>query len=126
MPSAGKEYLTNIYSDKTVQNILQSSRLPLRQKIVYLEKVEYLVKNAHYNNIVLNDLNLFNFLVDENDTVKAIDTDNYKVKGYESDINPSLFTDLYNNNKLKRQEKIQKRHRKVSFSASRLECCSLS
>ena len=87
-----------IYSDKTVQNILQSSRLPLRQKIVYLEKVEYLVKNAHYNNIVLNDLNLFNFLVDENDTVKVIDTDNFKVKEYESDINPSFFTDLYNNN----------------------------
>ena len=87
-----------IYSDKTVQNILQSSGLPLRQKIVYLEKVEYLVKNAHYNNIVLNDLNLFNFLVDENDTVKVIDTDNFKVKEYESDINPSFFTDLYNNN----------------------------
>ena len=104
-----KLYLNKVYkpvaysmdyvdSDKTVQSVLQSSRLSLRQKIVYLEKVEYLVKNAHYNNIVLNDLNLFNFLVDENDTVKAIDTDNYKVKGYESDINPSLFTDLYNNN----------------------------
>ena len=87
-----------IYSDKTVQCVLQSSRLSLRQKIVYLEKVEYLVKNAHYNNIVLNDLNLFNFLVDENDTVKVIDTDNFKVKEYESDINPSFFTDLYNNN----------------------------
>ena len=104
-----KLYLNKVYkpvaysmdyvdSDKTVQCVLQSSRLSLRQKIVYLEKVEYLVKNAHYNNIVLNDLNLFNFLVDENDTVKVIDTDNYKVKGYESDINPSLFTDLYNNN----------------------------
>lgn len=87
-----------INSEKTVQSILQSSRLPLREKIVYLEKVEYLVKNAHYNNIVLNDLNMFNFLVDSNDTVKAIDTDNYKVKEYESDINPSFFTDLYNNN----------------------------
>ena len=104
-----KLYLNKVYkpvaysmdyvdSDKTVQCVLQSSRLSLRQKIVYLEKVEYLVKNAHYNNIVLNDLNLFNFLVDENDTVKVIDTDNFKVKGYESDINPSFFTDLYNNN----------------------------
>ena len=104
-----KLYLNKVYkpvaysmdyvdSDKTVQCVLQSSRLSLRQKIVYLEKVEYLVKNAHYNNIVLNDLNLFNFLVDENDTVKVIDTDNFKVKEYESDINPSFFTDLYNNN----------------------------
>ena len=32
------------------------------------------------------------------DTVKVIDTDNFKVKEYESDINPSFFTDLYNNN----------------------------
>ena len=104
-----KLYLNKVYkpvaysmdyvdSDKTVQCVLQSSRLSLRQKIVYLEKVEYLVKNAHYNNIVLNDLNLFNFLVDENDTVKVIDTDNFKVKEYESDISPSFFTDLYNNN----------------------------
>ena len=104
-----KLYLNKVYkpvaysmdyvdSDKTVQCVLQSSRLSLRQKIVYLEKVEYLVKNAHYNNIVFNDLNLFNFLVDENDTVKVIDTDNFKVKEYESDINPSFFTDLYNNN----------------------------
>ena len=104
-----KLYLNKIYkpvaysmdyvdSDKTVQCVLQSSRLSLREKIVYLEKVEYLVKNAHYNNIILNDLNLFNFLVDENDTVKVIDTDNFKVKEYESDISPSFFTDLYNNN----------------------------
>ena len=100
-----KLYLNKVYkpvaysmdyvdSDKTVQCVLQSSRLSLRQKIVYLKKVEYLVKNAHYNNIVLNDLNLFNFLVDENDTIKVIDTDNFKVKEYESDINPSFFTDL--------------------------------
>ena len=104
-----KLYLNKVYkpvaysmdyvdSNKTVQCVLQSSRLSLREKIVYLEKVEYLVKNAHYNNIVFNDLNLFNFLVDENDTVKVIDTDNFKVKEYESDINPSFFTDLYNNN----------------------------
>ena len=104
-----KLYLNKVYkpvaysmdyvdSNKTVQCVLQSSRLSLRQKIVYLEKVEYLVKTAHYNNIILNDLNLFNFLVDENDTVKVIDTDNFKVKEYESDINPSFFTDLYNNN----------------------------
>ena len=104
-----KLYLNKVYkpvaysmdyvdSNKTVQCVLQSSRLSLREKIIYLEKVEYLVKNAHYNNIVLNDLNLFNFLVDENDTVKVIDTDNFKVKEYESDINPSFFTDLYNNN----------------------------
>ena len=104
-----KLYLNKVYkpvaysmdyvdSNKTVQCVLQSSRLSLREKIIYLEKVEYLVKNAHYNNIVFNDLNLFNFLVDENDTVKVIDTDNFKVKEYESDINPSFFTDLYNYN----------------------------
>lgn len=78
-----------------VSLLLDDKRLTVRQKLLFLNKTEELLKVAHNNGIVIGDMNLFNFLIDTNDDVKAIDTDNYKIGKLENDIKPDLFFPLY-------------------------------
>lgn len=90
----------------------------LDEKIKYLKMQENLVKKAHENNIVICDLNLFNFLVND-DKLYAIDTDNYKIGNLENDIIPDLYGPYYFN---KISTKVDENFDKFALTVNFLRC----
>lgn len=86
--------LINLSSDKNLEVRIKNLNT-LKEKIYYLKKQEELIKRAHENNIILVDLNPKNFIIDKNDNLIAIDTDNYIVNEYKNDIFPTYFYDYY-------------------------------
>ena len=86
--------LINLSSDKNLEVRIKNLNT-LKEKIYYLKKQEELIKRAHENNIILVDLNPKNFIIDKNDNLITIDTDNYIVNEYKNDIFPTYFYDYY-------------------------------
>lgn len=86
--------LINLSSDKNLEVRIKNLNT-LKEKIYYLKKQEELIKRAHENNLILIDLNPKNFIIDKNDNLIAIDTDNYIVNEYKNDIFPTYFYDYY-------------------------------
>lgn len=90
----------------------------LDEKIKFLKLQEELVKRAHQNNITICDLNLFNFLID-NEKLYAIDTDNYKIGNLENDIIPDLYGPYYFN---KINNKVDENFDKFALTVNFLSC----
>ena len=86
--------LINLSNDKNLEVRIKNLNT-LKEKIYYLKKQEELIKRAHENNLILIDLNPKNFIIDKNDNLIAIDTDNYIVNEYKNDIFPTYFYDYY-------------------------------
>lgn len=86
--------LINLSSDKNLEVRIKNLNT-LKEKIYYLKKQEKLIKRAHENNLILIDLNPKNFIIDKNDNLIAIDTDNYIVNEYKNDIFPTYFYEYY-------------------------------
>ena len=86
--------LINLSSDKNLEVRIKNLNT-LKEKIYYLKKQEELIKRAHENNLILIDLNPKNFIIDKNDNLIAIDTDNYIVNEYKNDIFPTYFYEYY-------------------------------
>ena len=78
----------------TLYSEFETKELTLDDKIKYIKMQEELVKKAHQNNIIMCDLNLFNFILNDG-KIYAIDTDNYKVDGLKNDILPDLYAPYY-------------------------------
>lgn len=89
-------YMNYVKPNNTLFTEFETKKLSLDEKIKYLKIQENLVKKAHQNNIIMCDLNLFNFILD-NDKVYAIDTDNYQIDGLKNDILPDLYAPYYLN-----------------------------
>lgn len=91
------------YKMKAVQNDLdmydlfqkKGIILTLDKKIEYLLKVEKLIKNAHEKNIILNDCCFWNFLIQDNNEVIGIDTDNFQINGFKTNKFPTYFLSYY-------------------------------
>ena len=86
--------LINLSNDKNLEVRIKNLNT-LKEKIYYLKKQEELIKRAHENNLILIDLNPKNFIIDKNDNLIAIDTDNYIVNEYKNDIFPTYFYEYY-------------------------------
>ena len=86
--------LINLSNDKNLEVRIKNLNT-LKEKIYYLKKQEELIKRAHKNNLILIDLNPKNFIIDKNDNLIAIDTDNYIVNEYKNDIFPTYFYEYY-------------------------------
>lgn len=65
------------------------------KKIEFLLKVEELIKKAHSQGYILNDVAIWNFLVQPNDNVVGIDIDNFQFENYQSETNPSFYLPYY-------------------------------
>jgi serine/threonine protein kinase len=100
-----------------LDNILNSN-ITLDKKIKYLKDLENQLKVAHQNGITLVDLNFTNFLIDQNDDVVAIDTDNFTYKELKTDSFPTLYSFLYRN---KVSKTIDENMDKFSFTMKILE-----
>lgn len=86
--------LINLSNDKNLEVRIKNLNT-LKEKIYYLKKQEELIKRSHENNLILIDLNPKNFIIDKNDNLIAIDTDNYIVNEYKNDIFPTYFYEYY-------------------------------
>ena len=75
----------------------------LEEKINFLTEIEKVFKKLHQEKILVIDLNPRNFIIDENNKINFIDTDNYYVEDLKNDINPLFFYRYY---KLKVTKKI--------------------
>ena len=75
----------------------------LEDKINFLKEVEKIFKKLHQEKILVIDLNPRNFIIDKNNEINFIDTDNYYVEDLKNDINPLFFYRYY---KLKVTKKI--------------------
>ncbi|MEG1146569.1 MAG: hypothetical protein RSE21_03970 [Bacilli bacterium] len=73
-----------------IQSAIDNSET-LKEKIEILKKLENMIKKAHEKNIVLVDLNFYNFLIGWDNEIYAVDTDNYNILGYKHDLNPTFY-----------------------------------
>lgn len=89
-----KGYTMDFISYTTLDDFLFKSK---RDKIFLLKAVKDLIKEAHSNNIILGDLNSFNFLIDDY-KVYICDLDNSTIGQYKTDSFPKMLTDQYLNN----------------------------
>ena len=87
-------YMDYVRPNYTLYSEFETKELTLDDKIKYIKMQEELVKKAHQNNIIMCDLNLFNFILNDG-KIYAIDTDNYKVDGLKNDILPDLYAPYY-------------------------------
>lgn len=67
----------------------------LDKKIEFLLKVEELIKKAHSQGYIMNDVAIWNFLVKSNDEVVGIDIDNFQFNNYKSETTPSFYLPYY-------------------------------
>lgn len=88
-------------SDITALDILLDEEKSLKNKIETLKKIELLMNNAHNKDVLLIDLNMKNFIVDNND-IKGIDIDNFMIGEYQNDLIPSA-TYYYYLNKISKE-----------------------
>lgn len=95
-----------------------NSDITLDKKIKYLKDLENKLKIAHQKGITLVDLNFTNFLIDKNDDIVVIDTDNFTYNGLKTDSFPTLYCFLYRN---KVSKKIDPNMDKFSYTMKILE-----
>lgn len=88
-------------SEITALDILLDEQKTLKEKIELLKKIEVLINNAHNKDVLLIDLNMKNFVLDNNE-VKGIDVDNFMIGDYENDLIPSA-TYYYYLNKISKE-----------------------
>lgn len=100
-----------------LSNTLESN-ITLDKKIKYLKDLENQLKIAHQNGITLVDLNFTNFLINQNDDIVVIDTDNFTYKDCKTDCFPTLYSFLY---RQKVSNKIDSNMDKFSFTMKILE-----
>ena len=86
--------MEKIDSTTTVYDVVADENKTLKEKIEILKKMENNIKTAHNNDVLLIDLNLKNFVIDNNN-IKGVDIDNFMVGGYEADCLPSATYDYY-------------------------------
>lgn len=79
--------------DLTLKQCLQSNKT-LDEKINYLKQMEKIMKQLHNKDVVLIDVMYHNFVI-SNNTLKAIDIDNYHLPNFEIDFIPMAIYDSY-------------------------------
>ncbi|MEG0909788.1 MAG: hypothetical protein RSH78_05455 [Bacilli bacterium] len=83
----------------------------LDKKIEKLKALEETLKELHKNNITMVDFNYFNFLLDKEDNLNIIDSDNYRVGKLKEDLKPILFYKYYK----KKYGKIDENYDKFAY-----------
>lgn len=102
---------------KDLQNNINSN-ITLDKKIKYLKNLEKNLIKAHKIGMTIVDLNYSNFLVNEDDKIIMIDTDNFTYKDYKTDNFPVLYSMLYRS---KISSEITPNMDKFSFTMKLLE-----
>ena len=102
---------------KDLQNNINSN-ITLDKKIKYLKNLEKNLIKAHKIGMTIVDLNYSNFLVNEDDKIIMIDTDNFTYKDYKTDKFPVLYSMLY---RRKISSEITPNMDKFSFTMKLLE-----
>lgn len=89
--------MKQVNNDLSIYDLCEAKKevYKLDKKIEYLLKAEKLIKKAHEKGFILNDCNLWNFLIQENDEVIGIDTDNFQYKNLKTETIPTYFLKYY-------------------------------